>query len=53
MQTAALFTAGTKLGIALAAVLVVTDAEGSDTLGDEILVKQAEAASQAALRALL
>jgi uridine phosphorylase len=53
MQTAALFTAGAKLGIALAAVLVVTDAEGSDTLGDEILVKQAEAASQAALRALL
>ena len=53
MQTAALFTAGDRLGVALAAVLVVTDAEGSDTLGDETLVKQAEAASQAALRALL
>ena len=53
MQTAALFTAGDRLGIALAAVLVVTDAEGSDTLGDETLVKQAEAASQAALRALI
>jgi uridine phosphorylase len=53
MQTAALFMEGDRLGVALAAVLVVTDAEDSETLDDETLVKQAEAASQAALRALL
>jgi uridine phosphorylase len=52
MQTAALFAAAKKLGIALAAVLVVTDAEDSATLDDERLVKRAETASQAALRAL-
>lgn len=53
MQTAALFTTGRKLGIAVAAVLVVTDAEGSEPLDDESLLRRAEIASQAASRALL
>jgi hypothetical protein len=41
------------LGVALAAVLVVTDGEGSEGLDDETLLRRAETASQAALRALL
>ena len=53
MQTAALFTAGRKLGVAVAAVLVVTDAEGSEPLDDENLLKRAETASYAGLRSLL
>jgi uridine phosphorylase len=53
MQTAALFAAGERLGIAVAAVLVVTDAEGSEPLDDENLLQRAETASQAGLRALL
>jgi purine-nucleoside phosphorylase len=53
MQTAALFMAGEKLGVAVAAVLVVADAEGLEPLDDENLLKRAEAASQAGLRALL
>jgi uridine phosphorylase len=47
MQTAALFAAGTRLGVALAAVLIV------EPLDDEGLVERAVLASQAALRALL
>jgi uridine phosphorylase len=53
MQTAALFKAGERLGVALAAVLVVTAADGSEGLDDEVLLKRAETASQAALRSLL
>jgi uridine phosphorylase len=52
MQTAALFSAAARLGVALAAVLVVTDGEGSEGLDDETLLRRAETASQAALRAL-
>lgn len=52
MQTAALFTAGKKLGIALAAVLVVTDAAGASELEDEELAERASIAAGAALRAL-
>jgi uridine phosphorylase len=50
MQTAALFRAGVELGVALAAVLIVTDAEGAEPLGDDALAERAEFASQAALR---
>jgi uridine phosphorylase len=52
MQTAALFAAGRDLGIALAAILVVTDAEGFDPLDDDSLIERATLAAQAALRAL-
>jgi uridine phosphorylase len=53
MQTAALFSAGRRLGIALAAVLIVTDSEGYEPIDDERLAERAALASQAALRALL
>jgi hypothetical protein len=53
MQTAALFAAGARLGVALAAVLVVTDAEGSEPLGDEELAERAATAAHAAAFALL
>jgi uridine phosphorylase len=53
MQTAALLTVGGRLGMALAAVLIVTDAEDSETLDDEKLLSQSETAAQAGLRALL
>jgi uridine phosphorylase len=53
MQTAALFAAAEKLGVAVAAVLVVTDTEGCEPLGDETLLGRAETAAQSALRALL
>lgn len=53
MQTAALLTVGGRLGLALAAVLIVTDAEDSETLDDERLLSQSETAAQAGLRALL
>jgi uridine phosphorylase len=53
MQTAALFAAAERLGIAVAAVLVVTDAEGSECLDDEKLLNRAETASQAGLRSLV
>jgi uridine phosphorylase len=52
MQTAALFAAGRELGVALAAVLIVTDAENAESLGDEPLAERAESAAQAACRAL-
>jgi uridine phosphorylase len=52
MQTAALFAAGAQLGVALAAVLVVTDAGDAGELSDERLVELATVAAQAALRAL-
>jgi uridine phosphorylase len=46
MQTAALFTAGERLGIALAAVLIV------EPLSDEALLERASLASTAAARSL-
>jgi uridine phosphorylase len=52
MQTAALFAAGGRLGIALAAVLIVTDAEGYEPLGDESLTERAATAARAAAFAL-
>ena len=52
MQTAALFKAGADLGVALAAVLIVTDAEGADSLDDETLANRAAFAAEASLRAL-
>jgi uridine phosphorylase len=52
MQTAALFAAGQKLDIALAAVLVVTDAPDATELGDEQLAERASIAARAALSAL-
>jgi uridine phosphorylase len=52
MQTAALFRAGAELGVAVAAVLVVTDAEGAEPLEDDSLAESAETASRAASRAL-
>jgi uridine phosphorylase len=52
MQTAALFAASRDLGVALAAVLVVTDAEGNASLSDETLADRAAYAARAAVRAL-
>ncbi len=52
MQTAALFGAGRELGVALAAVLVVTDAAGADPLDDEELAERATLAGTAAAFAL-
>jgi uridine phosphorylase len=52
MQTAALLAAGRSVGVALAAVLIVTEAEGAEPLDDESLTELAVLASQAALRAL-
>jgi uridine phosphorylase len=52
MQTAALFGAGRGLGVALAAVLVVTEAEGADPLSDEALADRAAFAAEVSLRAL-
>jgi uridine phosphorylase len=52
MQTAALLAAGRELGVALAAVLIVTDAEGFAHLDDDSVTKRAALASQAALKAL-
>jgi uridine phosphorylase len=52
MQTAALFAAGRDLGVALAAVLIVTDAENAEPLDDESLAERAATAGRAATRAL-
>jgi uridine phosphorylase len=52
MQTAALLAAGRELGVALAALLIVTDAENAESLGDEDVAGRAESAAQAACRAL-
>ncbi len=53
MQTAALLSAGRDLGVALAAVLVVTETEGSEPLEDESVTERATAAALAATRALV
>jgi uridine phosphorylase len=52
MQTAALFAAAARLGIAVAAVLIVTDAAEAEELGDEVLAERAATAAAAALQAL-
>lgn len=52
MQTAALFGAGRELGVAVAAVLIVTDAESADPLDDEALADRAAVAGKAAVKAL-
>jgi uridine phosphorylase len=52
MQTAALFAAGRELGVALAAVLIVTDADSAESLDEESLAERAETAGRAATRAL-
>jgi len=52
MQTAALFSRGRSLGIALAAVLVVVESTDGEKLGDEGLELAAKRAGQAATRAL-
>ncbi len=53
MQTAALFAAAARLEIALAAVLIVTDAEGAEELSDEKLAGLAATAAHAGAFALL
>jgi uridine phosphorylase len=52
MQTAALLAAGRELGVALAAVLIVNEAEGFEHLDDDSVAKRAILASQAALKAM-
>lgn len=52
MQTAALLAAGPGLGVAVAAVLIVTDAPGVDPLTDEGLADRAATAGRAAAFAL-
>ena len=53
MQTAALLATGRDLGVALAAVLIVTEVEGSEPLDDDSLAERAIFAAQAALSALV
>jgi uridine phosphorylase len=53
MQSAALLAAARSLGVNLAAVLIVTEAEGFDDLGDEVTAERAILASQAALKAMV
>ncbi len=53
MQTAALLAAARDLDIALAAVLVVTDAYGAEPLGDEALAQCAATAAKQGAKALL
>jgi uridine phosphorylase len=52
MQTAALFKAGQDHGVALAAVLIVTEADRAEHLGDDELAERAAFAAAAATRAL-
>lgn len=52
MQSAALFAAGKSLNVAIAAVLIVTDAHGVDPLADEPLADRASVAATAAAFAL-
>jgi len=53
MQTAALLAAGRELGVALAAVLIVTEVDGFDPLDDDQVAERAALASQAALKAMV
>jgi len=52
MQTAALLATARDLGVALAAVLIVTEVEGFDHLDDDSIADRAISASQAGLKAL-
>jgi uridine phosphorylase len=52
MQTAALFARGASLGIAVAAVLVVTETRGGELLDDEATGAAAKRAGNAAVTAL-
>lgn len=52
MQTAALLATGRWLGVALAAALIVTEAEGAEPLDDETLADRAAFVAEAARRAL-
>lgn len=52
MQTAALFATAKDLDVALAAVLIVTDATGIDPLTDELLAELASVAAAAGASAL-
>jgi uridine phosphorylase len=52
MQTAALFATGRDLGVALAAVLIVTDTENAERLDDETLAERSATAARAAACAL-
>jgi len=53
MQTAALFAAARDLGVALAAVLIVTEVDGFEHLDDDSITERATLASQAALKAMV
>jgi hypothetical protein len=52
MQTAALLAAGRDLGVALAAILIVTEAEGAEPLDDDALADRAACVAEHATRAL-
>ncbi len=52
MQTAALFARGAGLGVAIAAVLFVSESRGGEQLGDEAMEAAAKQAGNAALSAL-
>jgi hypothetical protein len=52
MQTAALLAAGRDHGIALAAALIVTEAEGAEPLDDDSLAERAVFVAECATRAL-
>jgi uridine phosphorylase len=52
MQTAALFATAKDLGVALAAVLIVTDAPDTDPLADEAIADRASVAATAAALSL-
>jgi uridine phosphorylase len=52
MQTAALYATAKDLDVAIAAVLIVTDALDADTLADEVLADRASTAAKAAAFAL-
>jgi purine-nucleoside phosphorylase len=52
MQTAALLAAGRDLGVALAATLIVTEAEGAEPLDDDSLAERATFVAERATRAL-
>ncbi len=48
MQTAALFASGTKLGVAVAAVLLISETRGGERLDDEAMETAAKRAGRAA-----
>jgi hypothetical protein len=52
MQTAALLAAARNLGVALAAVLIVTEVEGAEELDDKAVAELAAVAAEGGARAL-